>query len=72
MANSFKREEIPLRLNVMSAFTEMLSTNAVKLECVRAIFTADYECGINRLLDCLLKGVLIDLCRVTEGVTFAF
>jgi hypothetical protein len=60
--NSLKREEIPLRLNVMSAFTEMLSTNAVELECVRAIFTADYECGINRVARLLAGGRLDSPC----------
>ena len=69
MTNSFKGKEVALRLDVVSTSAETLGTNAVKLECVRAIFTSDNERSINWLLDCLLEGILIDLCCVTKSVT---
>ena len=61
MTNSFKGKEVALRLDVVSTFAETLGTNAVKLECVRAIFTSDNERSINWLLDCLLDCSIVRL-----------
>ena len=65
-------EDIGLGLDVVGVLPEVIAADVVELVGVGAVAATDDKGGVYALAEGAVKGILIDLSGVAEGVSFAF
>lgn len=71
VAHGVQGKDIVLGLDVVGARAKAFGADSVELKGVRAVLSSDNKCSVDRLLDGLMEGILIDLGGVAESVALA-
>ena len=72
MSDLFGGEDIGLRLDVVCVLPEVIAADVVELVGVGAVAATHDEGGVYALAEGAVQGILIDLSRIAEGISFAF